>query len=125
MVVTIMAAWFVGSQQKGRRDWGFWLFLLSNVLWVTWGWHDHAYALVILQVALATMNIRGTAKNQRAQVDSSVCPKSYVNPIQSRLFFKIFFLPSTSLLFNPHLQLEIDEQACSSIVGGDRILRHC
>ncbi|MEY2487251.1 MAG: hypothetical protein QOH39_2899 [Verrucomicrobiota bacterium] len=50
MVVTTLAAWFVGSQKKERRKWGFWLFLFSNVLWVAWGWHDHAYALVISTV---------------------------------------------------------------------------
>lgn len=64
MVVTVLAAWFVASQSRLRRNYGFWLFLLSNVLWVVWGWHDHAYALILLQLALATMNIRGTVKNE-------------------------------------------------------------
>jgi hypothetical protein len=36
---------------------------LSNVLWMIWGWHDDAYALVALQVALAIMNFRGVYKN--------------------------------------------------------------
>jgi hypothetical protein len=64
MVATATAAWFVGSQQRNRRNWGFWLFLVSNVLWILWGWKDHAYALVALQVALAFINIRGAGKNQ-------------------------------------------------------------
>jgi hypothetical protein len=42
---------------------GFWFFLLSNVLWIGWAWHDHAYALVLLQIGLAVLNIRGAAKN--------------------------------------------------------------
>ena len=63
MVVTVLSAWFVASQNKRRRNWGFWLFLTSNLLWVIWGWHDHAYALITLQVILALMNIRGVAKN--------------------------------------------------------------
>lgn len=63
MVVTIVAAWLVASQQKRKREWGFWVFLASNVLWVVWGWHDQAYALIVLQVALAVMNIRGVKKN--------------------------------------------------------------
>jgi hypothetical protein len=63
MIVTIAAAWFVASTQKRRRHVGFWLFLLSNVLWVTWGLHAHAYALVTLQFGLAAMNIRGERKN--------------------------------------------------------------
>ena len=46
MVVTVIAAWMVGSQKKFKRNWGFWLFLLSNVLWIIWGLHDHAYAVL-------------------------------------------------------------------------------
>ncbi len=64
MVVTVLAAWLVASQSKRRRMIGFWCFLVSNVLWVTWGWRDHAYALVVLQVALAILNIRGAYKNE-------------------------------------------------------------
>lgn len=36
---------------------------LSNVLWAVWGWHARAYALIILQVCLAAINIRGAQKN--------------------------------------------------------------
>jgi hypothetical protein len=66
MLATVMASWWVASQTKHRRKWGFWTFLLSNVLWVLWGWHDHAWALVVLQFALAVMNIRGVSKNENA-----------------------------------------------------------
>jgi hypothetical protein len=66
MIATVIAAWWVGSQKKQRRQWGFWAFLLSNVLWVIWGWHDHAYALIVLQIALAVINIRGASKNEPA-----------------------------------------------------------
>ena len=64
MVVTVGAAWLIGSQRKGRRNLGFWLFLLSNVLWIVWGLHSHAYALIALQVCLAALNIRGAKKNE-------------------------------------------------------------
>jgi hypothetical protein len=64
MMVTIAAAWLIGSQAKRKRKIGFWCFLLSNVLWVVWGWHDGAYALVVLQIGLAIMNIRGAYKNE-------------------------------------------------------------
>jgi hypothetical protein len=64
MVASVGAAWLVGSQREGRRNWGFWCFLLSNVLWIAWGWHDHAWALVALQLCLAALNIRGVKKNQ-------------------------------------------------------------
>jgi hypothetical protein len=64
MVVTVVAAWLVASQSKPKREIGFWVFLLSNVLWVIWGLHDHAYALVALQIALAVLNVRGVYKNE-------------------------------------------------------------
>ena len=63
MVVTLLSAWLVASQRKLKRQWGFWLFLLSNVLWIVWGWHANAYALIVLQLGLAALNIRGVAKN--------------------------------------------------------------
>lgn len=65
MVVTVVAAWLIASQKKFKRNWGFWLFLLSNVLWIIWGLFDRAYALIALQVALAAMNIRGAVKSQK------------------------------------------------------------
>jgi hypothetical protein len=67
MLVTVLAAWFVASSQRPRRKLGFWLFLLSNLLWIGWGIHAHAYALVTLQVCLAGMNIRGEKKNSNTQ----------------------------------------------------------
>ena len=63
MVVTVTAAYFVASNNKTRRNIGFWLFLVSNVLWVVWGFHVKAYALVTLQFCLAAMNIRGERKS--------------------------------------------------------------
>ena len=63
MLVTVVASWFVASSNKTRRHIGFWVFLLSNVLWVVWGLHAHAYALVALQFCLAAMNLRGERKN--------------------------------------------------------------
>jgi hypothetical protein len=67
MVVTVLAAWLVASQRKFKRNWGFWIFLLSNVLWIVWGLNDRAYALIFLQVCLAFLNIRGTIKNRTAE----------------------------------------------------------
>lgn len=63
MLVTIASAWFTASSERQRREWGFRLFLASNALWVGWGWHDGAWALVALQFALAAMNIRGMKRN--------------------------------------------------------------
>lgn len=64
MAVTLVAAYLVASLKKGRRQWGFWLFLLSNLLWIAWGWYASAYALIALQVGLAILNSRGVAKNE-------------------------------------------------------------
>ncbi|MFZ0060782.1 MAG: hypothetical protein WAL47_02020 [Pyrinomonadaceae bacterium] len=64
MAVTVIAAWMIASRKKFKRNWAFWLFLLSNVLWVVWGLHDRAYALILLQLALAIMNIRGAVKTR-------------------------------------------------------------
>ena len=63
MLVTVTAAWLVASEQERRRLAGFWVFLLSNALWIVWGLHAGAYALVVLQACLAVMNIRGARKN--------------------------------------------------------------
>lgn len=65
MVVTVVAAWLIASQSKGRRKIGFWIFLISNALWVVWGLHSKAYALVVLQIALAILNLRGASKNEQ------------------------------------------------------------
>lgn len=63
MVASVVAAWLVGAQAKGKRKAGFWVFLVSNVLWIAWGWKTGAWALVALQVALIVINVRGTVKN--------------------------------------------------------------
>ena len=63
MAATLGAAWLVASQRSRKRSWGFWTYLASNVLWVAWGLHAQAYALVLLQFGLAAMNIRGVRKN--------------------------------------------------------------
>jgi hypothetical protein len=63
MAITLLAAWLVGSLSRRKRSWGFWCFVLSNVLWVIWGWHDHAWALIGLQLGLFLLNLRGLHKN--------------------------------------------------------------
>ena len=62
MVVTLVASWYVASKRDDKRNLGFWLFLASNALWIVWGIHTRAYALVVLQLGLAAMNIRGASK---------------------------------------------------------------
>jgi hypothetical protein len=69
MAITILAAWLAASSVKQRREYGFWFFLGSNVLWVAWGWHAGAWALIVLQFALAIMNIRGVRNNDPAPAE--------------------------------------------------------
>ncbi|TFY96940.1 hypothetical protein [Ramlibacter rhizophilus] len=66
MVATVLAAWLVASNRPVRRNVGFWVFLVSNVMWVAWGLHASAWALITLQVALAALNIRGVRKTEDA-----------------------------------------------------------
>jgi hypothetical protein len=64
MIATLVAAWYVASGSKHRRNFGFWCFIASNVLWIVWGWHDRAYALIVLQCGLFALNLRGAAKTE-------------------------------------------------------------
>lgn len=63
MAVTVLASWLVASRSERRRGYGFWVFLASNALWIAWGLSSGAWALVLLQVCLIVMNVRGAAKN--------------------------------------------------------------
>jgi hypothetical protein len=63
MLVTVLAAWLIGSQRARRRMIGFWCFILSNILWIVWGWPAQAYALIALQICLFCLNLRGFKKN--------------------------------------------------------------
>lgn len=63
MIATLLSAWLVASQTKHKRGLGFWIFIVSNILWVLWGWHDGAYALIAMQFGLLLLNIRGAVKN--------------------------------------------------------------
>ena len=72
MAVTLYAAFLLGSQRSGRRIFGFSMFILSNVLWIVWGWHDEAWALIALQVGLMAMNVRGIVTNERPEKQGKV-----------------------------------------------------
>lgn len=63
MAITLLAAWLVGSQQRRKRNWGFWCFVASNVLWTIWAVHARAWALIVLQAGLFALNLRGVRKN--------------------------------------------------------------
>lgn len=64
MAVTVLGAWLLTSTNRRRRCIGFGVFLLSNALWAWWGLHAGAFAVIVLQVCLALLNVRGLQKNQ-------------------------------------------------------------
>ena len=66
MLATLVAAWLVASTSRRGRKAGFWWFMTSNILWVAWGGYMHAYALILLQVGLLALNVRGARKNDSA-----------------------------------------------------------
>jgi hypothetical protein len=71
MIATLLAGWLVASKYRRRRDQGFWLFLLSNILWVAWAISAHAWALIVLQFGLAFTNIRGVIKNRGSRASGA------------------------------------------------------
>jgi hypothetical protein len=65
MVITVAATYLVASETAWKRNASFWCYLASNLLWIVWGIKDGAVALIILQVVLAALNIRGVLKTDR------------------------------------------------------------
>ena len=70
MLVTLVASWLVASRSQAHRNVGFWVFLLSNAMWVVWGVHAKSWALVVLQVGLMVLNIRGARKTDEPEKSS-------------------------------------------------------
>lgn len=64
MAITLTAAWLVSSRSNRKRRSGFWCFVVSNVCWIVWAWFEHAYALIVMQLGLFAINVRGAQKNQ-------------------------------------------------------------
>ena len=75
--VTVVAAWLVASETTRRRLWGFLLFLVSNALWIAWGWHDAAWALYLLaggKVGGARRRIAGNGELRAWVAEASGTP---------------------------------------------------
>ena len=64
MAVTLAAAWWMASKKPEKRILAFWLLIAGNVMWVAWGWGDGAWALIVLNLGLLAMNVRGIVKNE-------------------------------------------------------------
>ena len=94
ILLTAAAAWLVGSRSWRKRNLGFLIFLLSNILWVAWGWYARAYALIILQVCLAALNSAVRRKAIRKQIpararrnyDRGLRAKQHPSPVRYAVF---------------------------------------
>jgi len=64
MAVNVLSVWLLTSKTKGKRHSGFILSLFSNLLWGIWGVYAEALAVLLLQIALATLNVRGARKTE-------------------------------------------------------------
>jgi hypothetical protein len=67
MVITVIAAWLVGSASRASAPSASGASSRATCLWVVWGLHDHAYALVALQFFLAAINARGSTRTSEAR----------------------------------------------------------
>jgi hypothetical protein len=65
MAVTLLATWLIASKSAKKRRWGFWTSILSNLIWSAWGFVEHAWAVIGLQIGLAFVNVRGIKKNEQ------------------------------------------------------------
>lgn len=66
MAISLLAAWVMASQKPHKRVWAFWMYLTGNVMWIAWGWGEQAWALIVLNLALMALNVRGIYKNEHA-----------------------------------------------------------
>lgn len=64
MLATLISTWLVASQNKLYRRIGFWIFILSNILWVMWAIQIKSYAVILMQIGLLLLNLRGLYKNR-------------------------------------------------------------
>ena len=67
MAISLAAAWWMGSKQPRRRIVAFCMLIVGNLMWIAWGWGEHAKALVALNLGLLALNVRGIIKNEDAR----------------------------------------------------------
>lgn len=66
MAITVLSVWWIGADNARQRAIGFWSSFAGNALWIAWGVHDQAWAVIVMQVCLAGLNVRGGIKNQQS-----------------------------------------------------------
>ncbi len=82
MVATLGAAFLVGTRSARLRLWGFWIFVASNVLWVVWALPEAAWALIVLQVGLFVLNVRGAKQNEPEAEEEAQSGESVVEALE-------------------------------------------
>ena len=66
MAISLFAAWVMASRKPEKRVWAFGMYIAGNVMWIAWGWGEEAWALIVLNLALMALNVRGIYKNEHA-----------------------------------------------------------
>lgn len=66
MLISLAAAWWMGSRKPDKRIVAFWLLIVGNLMWIAWGWGEEAWALIALNIGLMGLNVRGIFKNEDA-----------------------------------------------------------
>lgn len=66
MIISLLAAYLLGSQKAEKRVWAFWMLTAGNVMWIAWGWGADAWALIALNLGLMMLNLRAIRKNEDA-----------------------------------------------------------
>jgi hypothetical protein len=69
-LVGIVGAWLVGALARRSRRAGFWCFLVSNALWISWGVLFQHWGLVLMQAAFTVTSLRGVITNRGADVSA-------------------------------------------------------
>ena len=64
MLITLAAAWWMGSTKPQKRIVAFSMLIVGNLMWIGWGWGDEAWALIALNVGLLALNVRASLKNE-------------------------------------------------------------
>jgi len=64
MATALIGTGLITSNRRWKRNVGFGLALLSNILWGWWGVYEAAWALIAMQVGIAALNLRGFLKTK-------------------------------------------------------------
>jgi hypothetical protein len=67
MLVSLVAAYWLGSTAAKKRVIAFVMLIVGNLMWIAWGWGEEAWALIALNLGLMGLNVRAIIKNEHAE----------------------------------------------------------